>query len=162
MSLNIPVKSMNEHYFMYVNTFTEETNPRLFTPLTHIETYSIYIYIFIYIIKVDYFISMFLPFSECFFFFLAAPVVVELSALGTDLHLKENRQKHHTDRYDNECLIVRRGAYFKLSLDLNRKYNKDQGDKIQLQLAVGKLLSAMKLLIHFQTSIVTPLKFGNG
>ena len=80
-------------------------------------------------------------YNEFFFFFLAASVVVELKAHGTDLHLKENLQKHHTDRYDNECLIVRRGAYFKLSLDLNREYNKDRGDKIQLQLAVGKSLS---------------------
>ena len=67
----------------------------------------------------------------------SAPVE-ELKVVGTDLHLLENRRTHHTDDYERKALIVRRGGEFKLTLNLNKNVEKNQGEKIQLQLAVGK------------------------
>ena len=58
--------------------------------------------------------------------------------MGKDLHLTENRRNHHTDDYERKALIVRRGGEFKLTLEFNKKIEKGKGDKIQLQLAVGK------------------------
>ncbi|XP_044539635.1 coagulation factor XIII A chain-like [Gracilinanus agilis] len=60
----------------------------------------------------------------------------------TDIHLfKENwdsnKVDHHTDRYYNEKLIVRRGQPFYVQLDFNRPYD-PQRDFFRLEYVIGE------------------------
>lgn len=60
----------------------------------------------------------------------------------TDVHLfKEswdtNKVEHHTDRYDNEKLIVRRGQPFFVQIDFNRPYDPKR-DFIRLEYVIGR------------------------
>ena len=53
------------------------------------------------------------------------------------MHIPDNRTEHHTEDYEHEELILRRGQQFKISITFNRGYNENQ-DSVVLQLATGK------------------------
>ena len=59
-----------------------------------------------------------------------------LKTESVDLNITENRKDHHTDEYEHEKLIIRRGQPFTLNITFNRPVNKDDDDII-LQLSVG-------------------------
>ena len=60
----------------------------------------------------------------------------KLTAKNVDFHNKENRKAHHTDDYEIQQLIVRRGQEFDVTLTFNRDY-KPEDDVIVVQLATG-------------------------
>lgn len=62
----------------------------------------------------------------------------KLKAKNVDFHNKENRKAHHTDDYEIQQLIVRRGQVFDVTLTFNRDY-KSEDDVIVVQLATGIL-----------------------
>ena len=80
---------------------------------------------------------------------LGGVVDEELKAYGLDLHIDDNRKAHHTEYYEQNDLIVRRGQEFSLSIRFNRQYAKDQ-DKVILQLPFGEGCS----LINFDVLIL--------
>lgn len=51
-----------------------------------------------------------------------------------------NKQDHHTDKYYNPKLIVRRGQAFQIQIDFNRPYQ-PQSDKFWLEFLMGKCLA---------------------
>ena len=55
-----------------------------------------------------------------------------------EFQAKSNRVAHHTDEYENEGLIVRRGQEFKISVAFDRDFDAKQ-DKVILQFVTGKL-----------------------
>lgn len=62
-----------------------------------------------------------------------------------DIHMfKEpyeiNKQQHHTDKYYNPKLIVRRGQPFQIQIDFNRPY-KPETDQFWLEYLIGKCLA---------------------
>lgn len=62
-----------------------------------------------------------------------------------DIHMfKEpneiNKQQHHTDKYYNPKLIVRRGQPFQIQIDFSRPYDPEK-DQIWLEYLVGKCLA---------------------
>ena len=59
-----------------------------------------------------------------------------LKAESVDLNITENRKDHHTDEYEHEKLIIRRGQPFTLNITFNRPVNTDEDDII-LQFTVG-------------------------
>lgn len=69
----------------------------------------------------------------------------KLTAKNVDFHNKENRKAHHTDDYDIQQLIVRRGQVFDVTLMFNRDY-KPEDDVIVVQLATG--IFTLHLLIQ--------------
>ena len=54
------------------------------------------------------------------------------------LQLVGNSEAHHTSEYEQSEVILRRGQPFTVAITFNREY-KQQGDKITLLFAVGKL-----------------------
>lgn len=68
------------------------------------------------------------------FFFSAEQLIPR----DIELHGKENRRNHHTEKYENSNLIIRRGQSFDVTVAFNRAYN-SRTDDIILQFAVGKL-----------------------
>ena len=61
-----------------------------------------------------------------------------LKAEGIDLHITDNRVEHHTDEYEHEDLIVRRGQQFTLTINFNRAYS-DREDTVVLQFVTGEM-----------------------
>ena len=59
-----------------------------------------------------------------------------LKAESIDLYIPDNRTEHHTEDYEHEELIVRRGQQFKITITFSRPYNVNQ-DIIVLQFATG-------------------------
>ncbi len=59
-----------------------------------------------------------------------------LKAESVDLHIKENRVAHHTDEYEHEQLILRRGEPFDMTVKFSRSYNADT-DTVMLQFVTG-------------------------
>lgn len=59
-----------------------------------------------------------------------------------------NKQEHHTDKYYNPRLIVRRGQAFQIQIDFNRPY-KPQSDQFWLEFFMGKCLAKV---VSFQQS----------
>lgn len=51
-----------------------------------------------------------------------------------------NKQQHHTDKYYNPKLIVRRGQSFQIQVDFNRPYN-PEADQFWLEYLIGKCLA---------------------
>ena len=52
-----------------------------------------------------------------------------------NLHLEENRAVHHTDEYEHQKLIVRRGQPFNVTVTFDRALKKN--DKVVFQLVYG-------------------------
>lgn len=48
-----------------------------------------------------------------------------------------NKQEHHTDKYYNRKLIVRRGQAFHIQIDFNRPYNPEK-DQFWVEYLIGK------------------------
>lgn len=62
-----------------------------------------------------------------------------LVVTGVDLlsnRSDQNRREHHTDEFEYDELIVRRGQPFHLVLFLNRSY--ESSDRIALELQIGQ------------------------
>ncbi|XP_049603487.1 protein-glutamine gamma-glutamyltransferase K [Syngnathus scovelli] len=80
--------------------------------------------------------------------------VMKLSVCSVDLlssRTGKNRQEHHTDLYNSEKLIIRRGQTFQIELELNRPFRADT-DKLHLELRTGPLP-----LVSKGTHIIIPL-----
>ncbi|XP_075953818.1 protein-glutamine gamma-glutamyltransferase K [Anarhichas minor] len=63
----------------------------------------------------------------------------------------QNRKEHHTDLYQGDELIIRRGQTFQMELELNRPFNADN-DKLHLELKTGPLP-----LVSKGTHVIIPL-----
>ncbi|XP_040288441.1 coagulation factor XIII A chain [Bufo bufo] len=50
---------------------------------------------------------------------------------------EKNKKEHHTDRYFNNKLIIRRGQTFNVRIDFNRPYNPEQ-DQFWLEYLIGR------------------------
>lgn len=64
---------------------------------------------------------------------------IKLSVSSVDLlssKTGQNRQEHHTDLYQEDDLIIRRGQTFQMELEFNRPFNADN-DKMHLDLKTG-------------------------
>lgn len=62
-----------------------------------------------------------------------------LVVTGVDLlcsRSDQNRREHHTDEFEYDELIVRRGQPFHMILFLNREY--ESSDRIALELLIGE------------------------
>ncbi len=59
-----------------------------------------------------------------------------LKAYELDFQQKENRKAHHTEDYEAEELIVRRGQAFNVTVSFSRNYNKE-ADTVVVQLTTG-------------------------
>uniref|UniRef100_A0A672SNH7 Protein-glutamine gamma-glutamyltransferase K n=1 Tax=Sinocyclocheilus grahami TaxID=75366 RepID=A0A672SNH7_SINGR len=62
-----------------------------------------------------------------------------------------NKKEHHTDQYNSEQLIIRRGQTFQIELDLSRPFNPNT-DKLHLEMKTGPLPQVSK-----RTHIIIPL-----
>ncbi|CAN9500664.1 unnamed protein product [Ophioblennius macclurei] len=63
----------------------------------------------------------------------------------------ENRKQHHTDLYQSDDLIIRRGQNFQMWITLSRPFNPDT-DKLHLELKTGPLPVVSK-----RTHVIVPL-----
>ncbi|XP_042331195.1 protein-glutamine gamma-glutamyltransferase 4-like isoform X2 [Sceloporus undulatus] len=59
-----------------------------------------------------------------------------LQAVGVNFLIEENTRLHHTNEYENGCLIVRRGQEFKLRVTFSRELN--DNDEVTLVLKIGE------------------------
>lgn len=62
-----------------------------------------------------------------------------LVVTGVDLlssRSDENRREHHTDEYEYDELILRRGQAFRMVLYLSRPY--ESSDRVTLELQIGQ------------------------
>ncbi|KAI2650003.1 Protein-glutamine gamma-glutamyltransferase K [Labeo rohita] len=69
---------------------------------------------------------------------------------------EQNRLEHHTDRYRNENLIIRRGQTFQMLIELSRAFN-PKTDKLHLDLKLGNLPDVSKGT-HVIVSLVEDLQ----
>ncbi|XP_037643406.1 protein-glutamine gamma-glutamyltransferase K isoform X2 [Sebastes umbrosus] len=79
---------------------------------------------------------------------------IKLSVSSVDLlssKTGQNRQEHHTDLYQEDELIIRRGQTFQMELEFNRPFNADN-DKMHLDLKTGPLP-----LVAKGTHVIIPL-----
>ncbi|NXT81210.1 TGM4 glutamyltransferase, partial [Zapornia atra] len=60
----------------------------------------------------------------------------DLQVTGVDFLKSENSRQHHTDGYNINSLVVRRGQAFQLQLSLNRELR--AADKLQLRFGIGE------------------------
>ena len=65
------------------------------------------------------------------------------------MHITDNRIEHHTDEYEHEGLIVRRGQQFTLTINLNRAYN-DREDTVVLQFVTGEIFAGFPPIWEFR------------
>ncbi|XP_078688322.1 protein-glutamine gamma-glutamyltransferase K-like isoform X1 [Branchiostoma floridae x Branchiostoma belcheri] len=61
----------------------------------------------------------------------------QLKVTSVDFRATSNRGPHHTDEFEKQGLIVRRGQAFDIGLELNRPYSRTK-DKITLEFRIGK------------------------
>ncbi|XP_070552434.1 protein-glutamine gamma-glutamyltransferase K-like [Ptychodera flava] len=59
----------------------------------------------------------------------------QLKVTGVDLQKLQNSKEHHTDEYELQELVIRRGQQINLTIHLNQKYNADD-HTIELELQV--------------------------
>lgn len=79
---------------------------------------------------------------------------MKLSVFSVDLlssKTSQNRREHHTDLYDGDELIIRRGQTFQMELELNRPFKADT-HKLYLDLKTGPLPMVSK-----GTHVIIPL-----
>ncbi|KAM7401279.1 hypothetical protein PAMA_005457 [Pampus argenteus] len=79
---------------------------------------------------------------------------MKLSVVSVDLlssKTGQNRREHHTDLYDKDELIIRRGQTFQIELELNRPFKADT-HKLHLDLRTGPLP-----LVSKGTHVIIPL-----
>ncbi|XP_059200192.1 protein-glutamine gamma-glutamyltransferase K [Centropristis striata] len=79
---------------------------------------------------------------------------IKLSVCSVDLlssRTGQNRLEHHTDLYQGDELIIRRGQTFQAELELNRPFNADK-DKMHLDLITGP-----QPLVSKGTHVIIPL-----
>ncbi|XP_029309342.1 protein-glutamine gamma-glutamyltransferase K [Cottoperca gobio] len=79
---------------------------------------------------------------------------IKLSVCSVDLlssKTGQNRQEHHTDLFQGDELIIRRGQTFQIELELNRPFSADN-DKLHLDLKTGPLPMVSK-----GTHVIIPL-----
>ncbi|CAE1321062.1 TGM1 [Acanthosepion pharaonis] len=79
-----------------------------------------------------------------------------LKVQSVDFHSKYNREKHHTDEYEQEDLIVRRGSPFYLSFTFQRNIKPD-ADSIVLQFVTGDRPKQSKSTIN-RLRVLSPHK----
>ncbi|KAJ3599010.1 hypothetical protein NHX12_032973 [Muraenolepis orangiensis] len=91
--------------------------------------------------------------------YVSSPVI-DLSAedvlkvMSVDLmceQSEENREEHHTDLYDGDNCILRRGQTFMMWLDLSRPFDRSK-DKLHLELKTGAMPAVAK-----GTHVIIPL-----
>ncbi|XP_002732203.1 protein-glutamine gamma-glutamyltransferase K-like [Saccoglossus kowalevskii] len=75
--------------------------------------------------------------SEEFNFFTPPESDKQLKVVSIDLEKKRNSAEHHTEEYEVEELVVRRGQKFHLTVFLNQEFKEDS-HKIELELRAGK------------------------
>ncbi|CAH1780198.1 unnamed protein product [Owenia fusiformis] len=61
---------------------------------------------------------------------------IQLEPSEVDFNVDANRKEHHTDEYEEETLIVRRGQAFDVNVTFNRAYNADT-DSVTIQFTTG-------------------------
>ena len=71
-----------------------------------------------------------MPFSSTQF------VDFPLKTVLVDFEKKKNRKNHHTDMYEDEGMIIRRGQEFDICLKFDRVFDKEK-DSIQLEFTTG-------------------------
>uniref|UniRef100_A0A4W4H4M3 Protein-glutamine gamma-glutamyltransferase K n=1 Tax=Electrophorus electricus TaxID=8005 RepID=A0A4W4H4M3_ELEEL len=84
------------------------------------------------------------------------PILEQLSLIVRSVDLLslksgQNRREHHTDRYQSDELIIRRGQTFQMELNLSRPFNINT-DKLYLDLKTGLLP-----LVSKGTHVIVPL-----
>ncbi|CAE1321059.1 TGM1 [Acanthosepion pharaonis] len=79
-----------------------------------------------------------------------------LKVQSVNFHNKYNREKHHTEEYEQEDLIVRRGSPFYLSFTFQRNIQPDS-DLILLQLVTGDRPKQSKSTIN-RLTVLSPQK----
>lgn len=79
-----------------------------------------------------------------------------LKVQSVNFHNKSNREKHHTEEYEQEDLIVRRGTPFYLSFTFQRNIQPDR-DLILLQLVTGDRPKQSKSTIN-RLTVLSPHK----
>lgn len=64
---------------------------------------------------------------------------VDKAGVAFKYYRKENTTNHHTDEYENDVLVLRRGAAFKLGLTFHNIPPNDIRDPV-LQFGIGKFI----------------------
>ena len=86
---------------------------------------------------------------------LCACIDAALKATALDLNTEANRKEHHTNEYEQEELIVRRGQAFNVTITFSKDYNPDN-HKVIVQLTYGNCRSLL-LLSLILLSLISPL-----
>ena len=60
---------------------------------------------------------------------------------SVDARKEENELAHHTDKYQNKSVVLRRGQRFKIDLHFKEREYMPSKDKVFIEFSVGKLLS---------------------
>uniref|UniRef100_A0A671SPC4 Protein-glutamine gamma-glutamyltransferase K n=1 Tax=Sinocyclocheilus anshuiensis TaxID=1608454 RepID=A0A671SPC4_9TELE len=92
--------------------------------------------------------------SILFFFSPSFSSELTLAVRSVDLLSRKsdrNKKEHHTDQYNSDQLIIRRGQTFQIELDLSRPFNPNT-DKLHLEMKTGPLPQVSK-----RTHIIIPL-----
>uniref|UniRef100_A0A9J7ZHC2 Protein-glutamine gamma-glutamyltransferase K n=1 Tax=Cyprinus carpio carpio TaxID=630221 RepID=A0A9J7ZHC2_CYPCA len=94
--------------------------------------------------------------SNSIFFFFSPSFSSELTLAVRSVDLlsrksDRNKAEHHTDQYNSDQLIIRRGQTFQIELDLSRPFNPNT-DKLHLEMKTGPLPQVSK-----RTHIIIPL-----
>lgn len=74
---------------------------------------------------------------NCFFFFLCVDYLHVTSVHLFKERWDTNKVDHHTDKYENNKLIVRRGQSFFIQIDFNRPYD-PRRDLFRVEYVIGE------------------------
>lgn len=58
---------------------------------------------------------------------------------------EKNKKEHHTDRYFNNKLIIRRGQKYDIKINFNRPYNPET-DQFWVEYVIGKFAERQKII----------------